>query len=92
MDRDGLVEDILTQDAKLVAATATGGIVTVEFGPVSAVAVGDGDRWLEVRLNRSVLSRVRLSYAHQSGLDIYDNVAGSPMKYFPSRRRKLFEE
>ena len=56
MDGDGLIENVLGQDAKqLLNVTATNGIATAKFGPVHPRAFNGAARWLEVRVEGSPL-------------------------------------
>jgi hypothetical protein len=62
MDGDGLIENVLGQDAKQVlGAAASAGVVSTKFGPVHPRAFNGAARWLEVRVNGSPLSRLEMT-------------------------------
>lgn len=81
MDGDGQTyptvpgEGDVGQDVKEVSTTATNGIVSTKFGPVSPKAFNGNARWLEIRVNGSPLSRTEVAGAAMIGEQL--NVPGS---------------
>ncbi|MCH8252282.1 MAG: hypothetical protein IID36_07505, partial [Planctomycetes bacterium] len=64
MDGDGVVEDVIGEDAKqVVGVSVTGGVVSTKFGPVSPKAFDGNERWLQVSVDGEALSRVELANA-----------------------------
>ena len=64
MDGDGVVENVIGQDAKQVLnTTPSGGVVSTKFGPVHPKAFNGGARWLEVRVGGTPLSRLEMATA-----------------------------
>jgi len=63
LDGDGVVEDVVGEDVKGVAATASKGVVSAKFGPVSAMAFDGTPRWLDVRVNGAPLPRMEMATA-----------------------------
>ncbi len=64
MDGDGVVENVIGEDVKqIIAVSVVNGILSTKFGPVSSKAFNGGDRWLEVSVDGSPLSRVGMATA-----------------------------
>jgi hypothetical protein len=79
MDGDGLAENVLGQDAKLVSnVTATDGLVSTKFGPVHPRAFNGTARWLEVRVNGSALSRIEMATAPATAEQVNTPGTASP--------------
>lgn len=61
IDGDGLVEDVVGEDVKEVVTNAANGIVSVQFGPVHSHTFEEPERWLEVSVEGSPLSRLLIN-------------------------------
>ncbi len=80
MDGDGVVEDIIGQDAKQVLGViATNGILSTKFGPVAPKAFDGNPRWLEVSVDGSPLSRIEMATAPATSEQVNAPATGSPV-------------
>lgn len=61
MDGDGVIENVIGQDAKRVTGVALAdGVASTKFGPVFPRAFDGTSRWLEVRVGATTLPRFEL--------------------------------
>lgn len=60
MDGDGVVEDLCGEDVTCTSPTAVQGNVSAKWGPVHPSAFDGTERWLEVSVDGSPLSRVEM--------------------------------
>ncbi len=78
MDGDGVVEDLCGEDVTCTSPTAVQGNVSAKWGPVHPSAFDGTERWLEVSVDGSPLSRIEMVTAPATAEQVNLPASGTP--------------
>ncbi len=78
VDGDGMVEDLCGEDVTCTSPTAVDGNVSAKWGPVHPSAFDGTERWLEVSIDGSPLSRIEMVTAPAASEQVNIPASGTP--------------